>query len=330
VAARPAADTLGFNAGTRWLLVYAGTIKGPSSRYRQSHFKRLITHVDSANTSQYWVFSGAIFLHLWAPSGRVFTTWIGGEPANGADWTQYLDSLFRPGAALSRLDSAVANAGAALGPLPGPFRISIMIPYPDPSIGTLDYLGHQYDLGTTTGRGDAAAAYIQDVVQRFQAAGFAHLQLDGLYWLLEEAPVSDVDLIKRVASDVHAAGLRFVWIPFYNATGWKHWKDLGFDAAWLQPNYFFDPSIPLSRLDTTATRAKDNGMGLEVEFDGRIWADPMFCDRLQPYLTTLQQQPALRTREVAVYDGAGGLVHLSFQTTPQDKARYQDVGEVLR
>jgi hypothetical protein len=71
-------------------------------------------------------------------------------------------------------------------------------------------------------------------------------------------------------------------------------------------------------------------MGLEVEFDGRVWADSMFCDRLLPYLTTLQRQPALRAREIAVYEGAGALIRLSFGTTPQDRANYREVGEVLR
>ena len=315
---------------TRWVLVYAGSIEGPAVRYRMTQLRRLVTHVDSAGQSQYWVFRGAIFLHMYAPSGRVFTTWIGGVPANGADWSEYLDSLFVPGAALSRLDSAVALAGVALGALPELFRVSIMIPYPDRSIGTLDFGGQVYDFGSVAGRGDAASAYIHEVVRRFQAAGFAQLQLDGFYWLLEDAPASDIEVITRVAGDVHSAGLRFLWIPYYTAEGWNQWSALGFDAAWLQPNYFFDPDVPESRLDSAAARALQNGMGLEVEFDGRVWADSMFCDRLQPYLATLATQAQLRARETAVYDGAGALSLLWSGRHPGDRALYQALGEVLR
>jgi hypothetical protein len=310
--------------------VYAGSTLGPSVHYRTTGLRRLVTHVDTAGHSLYWAFSGAIFLHLYAPSGRVFTTWIGGVPANGADWTEYLDSLFVPGAALSRLDSAVALGGAALGALPEPFRVSIMIPYPDPGIGSLDFGGQVYDFGNAAGRGDAAAAYIHEVVRRFQAAGFAQLRLDGFYWLLENAPALDVDVITRVAGDVHAAGLRFLWIPYYAAEGWTRWREFGFDAAWLQSNYFFDPGLPASRVDSAAARAEKNGMGMEVEFDARLSVDSMFCDRLQPYLTTLQQQPQLRAREIAVYEGSGALIGLSFGKQPDGRALYRALGDVLR
>ena len=326
---RPGVEGTTPAAAPRWVLVYAGSTLG-APRYRTTQFRRLVTHVDSVGQSEYWAFSGAIFLHLYAPSGRVFTTWIGGVPANGADWSEYLDSLFVPGAVLSRLDSAVALGGAALGALPEPFQVSIMIPYPDPAIGSLDFSGQTYDFGTAAGRGDAAAAYIHEVVRRFQAAGLVHLQLDGFYWLLERAPASDVEVIARVAGDVHTAGLRFLWIPYYAAEGWKRWSALGFDAAWLQPNYFFDPALPESRLDSAAARAQQNGMGLEVEFDGRLWADSMFCDRLQPYLMTLQQQPQLRALEIAVYEGAGALIRLSFGRVPEDRVLYQALGDVLR
>jgi uncharacterized protein DUF4855 len=298
--------------------------------YTISQFERLVTHVDSALQPQYWLFTGAILLHLYAPSGHVFTTWSGGVPATGADWSEYLDSLFVPGAALSRLASAVGLAGAALGALPEPFRVSIMIPYPDQGIGSLDFGGQVYDLGTAGGRGDAAAAYIHEVVRRFAAAGFAQLRLDGFYWLLEEAPEPDVEVITRVAGDVHAEGLRFLWIPYYAARRGNAWAELGFDAAWLQPNYFFDLALPETRLDSAAARAEQNGMGLEVEFDRRIWADSMFCDRLQPYLTTLANQPRLRAREIAVFDGGNALLHLSFGRRLEDRALYRALGDVLR
>jgi hypothetical protein len=298
--------------------------------YHLSQLKRLVTHVDSAGQPQYWVFTGAIFLQLYAPSGRVFTTWIGGTPATGADWTEYLDSLFAPGAALSRLDSAVALVSAALGPSPVPFRVSIMIPYPDPSVAGVEFNGQTYDFGSAAGRGDAAAAYIGEVARRFQAAGYQHLRLDGFYWLMEYAPAADVEVIARVAGDVHAEGLRFLWIPYYTAARGNAWAALGFDAAWLQPNYFFDLALPQTRLDSAAARAAQNAMGLEVEFDARLWADSMYCDRLQPYLTTLANQPQLRAREIAVYEGGGALLHLSFGWKPGDRALYRELGQVLR
>src|SRR2546428_3103461 len=215
---------------TGWLLVYAGSREGAKPAYRTRAFTRLVTHVDSASQPQYWVFTGAIFLHMYAPSGHVFTTWIGGVPATGADWSEYLDSLFVPGAALSRLDSSVALASATRGPPPQPFRIAIMVPYPDPSGGSLEFDGQVYDLASPAGRAGAATAYVHEVIRRFGAAGFTRLRLDGFYWLLEDAPASDVEVITRVAAEIHASALRFLWIPYYTARDWNRWHALGFDA----------------------------------------------------------------------------------------------------
>jgi hypothetical protein len=121
-------------------------------------------------------------------------------------------------------------------------------------------------------------------------------------------PTSDAAVVRRVAQAVHARGLRFLWIPYYDAEGWERWHALGFDEAWVQPNYFFNRDVPASRLDSAAARAVRRGMGLEIEFDGRLLATPGFGDRLGPYLEVLRRYPQLAARSLAVYDGGGALL----------------------
>ena len=317
-------------APVRWVLVYAGTERGGKAVYPVSHFTRLITQVDSTGRPESWLCTGAIFLHLYAPSGRVFTTWIGGTPANGADWAEYLDSLFVPGGALSRLDSAVALAGATLGPLSERFPVSIMIPYPEPKATTLVFRRISYDLRTVRGRVGVAAAYVAAAQERFRTAQYQRLRFDGFYWLQETAPSSDIEVIGRVASEVHARGLRLLWIPYYDAQGWERWHELGFDEAWLQPNYFFDRDVPASRLDSAAARAIGRGMGLEIEFDGRLYATPGFGDRLEPYLDVLRRYPQLLSRSIVVYEGGGALWRLSRSRRLYDRVRYDWLGQTLR
>jgi len=312
---------------TRWLLAYAGNSE--VFPYRTIHFQRLIAQMDTLGQPRSWLFGGAIMLAMYAPSGRVFTTWVGGQPANGADWSEYLDSLFVPGAVLSRLDSAISVLSGPLGSPPEPFRVSVMIPYPDPGIDTLTFGGRRYDFTSIEGRSEAATAFIDDVVNRFRAAGLPQLQLDGFYWLLEEAPSADSAVIARVATVVHSDGLRLLWIPYYAAENWDHWQQLGFDAAWLQPNYFFDPTIPDSRLDSAAIMAMGHGMGMEVEFDSRLVLDQTFSNRLTPYLTTLAAHPVLTAREMAVYEGVGGLIRLERFHQPAFEALYQQLVDVL-
>jgi hypothetical protein len=314
----------------RWVLVYAGANRAGITTYTVSHFTRLLAHVDSAGRPAYWQCTGAIFLNLHAASGRVFTTWIGGVPANGADWAEYADSLFAPGGVLSRLDSAVALASAMLGPPPDPIRVSIMIPYPELNAGMLRFEGKQYNLRTADGRVGAASAYVADVERGFRGAGHARLRLDGFYWLFETMPSSDAGVVRRIAREVHARGLRLLWIPYYDAQGWERWDELGFDEAWLQPNYFFNRDVPPSRLDSAAARAVRRGMGLEIEFDGRLLATPGFGDRLDPYLEVLRRYPQLARRSIAVYDGGGALLALSRSPLPAHRLRYEQLGQALR
>ena len=312
----------------RWVLVYAGVDRQGAPAYTTPELTRLVTHVDSAGDPEYWLCTGAIFLHLYAPSGHVFTTWIGGTPANGVDWAAYLDSLFLPGAALQRLDSAVALASGQLGPRA--FPVALMIPYPEPKEDTLRFAGVRYDLRTVPGRVGAAGAYVAEAERRFQAAGLRHVNLDGFYWLLEKVPSADVAVVGRVAQAVHARGLRFLWIPFYDAKNWDRWRELGFDEAWLQPNYFFHLHMSAKRLEAAATRAERAGMGLELELDGRLLSDARFAGRLDPYLDALEKHPRLRERAMAIYDGEGTLPLLSRSQRPVDRQVYRRLGEVLR
>src|SRR5207249_2401089 len=88
---------------TRWILAYPGTLKGGiGTSYDVDDFVRLLGIVDSIGRVTSWLCTGVIFLQLYAPSGRIFTTWGGGTPATGADWEEYLDSIVGPHGALTR------------------------------------------------------------------------------------------------------------------------------------------------------------------------------------------------------------------------------------
>lgn len=315
-------------APERWILVYAGAQKGHQLAYDVNDFTRLVTRVDTEGVPQAWLTTGAIFLQLYAPSGRVFTTWMGGERASGQDWSDYVDSLFAATGALARLDSAVTRAAGLVGPPASPFGVAIMLPYPDPAEGALLFQGTRYDFRHPPERAAAAAAFAAVVAERFRDARYRSLRLAGCYWLQETAPDGDVPVITAVAARVHALGLRFLWIPYFTSQGWDRWRALGFDAAWLQPNYFFDRDVAATRLDSAVARAQGAGMGLEIEFDGRMLSDPRFSDRLEPYLAALWLHPELR-QSIAIYDGAGALVALSRRRRPAGRDRYEALARLL-
>jgi hypothetical protein len=315
---------------TRWILVYAGSTKGGiGTTYSVDDFVHLLSAVDSSGRSLRWLGTGAILLHLYAPSGHTFTTWIGGPPATGADWETYLDSLLLPGGALARLDSAVEIVGTAVGPLGARFPVALMIPYPDPKADTVRFENRRYALDAPEGRAAAASAYTRAATGRFDSRRFPHLRLDGFYWLSESVAPSDTALVQRTAVAVHALHTRLLWVPYFFAHGQDQWRQLGFDEAWLQPNFFFSLQVPQVRLDSAAIHAGLMGLGIEVEFNAKIYTDPKYADRLGPYLTTLAAYPGLRARAVVVYDGQGALIHLAKSSQLQDRAIYARLVEAL-
>jgi len=305
------------------VLAYPGNGKSALGvRYTVDDFVHLIAAVDSADRPVGWLSTGIIFLNLYARSGRTFTTWIGGTPAAGTDWQEYLDSLTtRPGI-LARLDSAVQLVEGTVRPLPGSFRVSVMVPYPEPRADSLRFRDVLYDLRTTPGRVGASAAYVRAATKQFAAAHYHHLRFDGFYWLNEAVPAVDTATVIGVARVVHDRRLRLLWIPYYHAPGLEEWRQLGFDEAWLQPNYFFNLPVSPLRLDSAATRAIGLGLGIELEFDSRLYSLPSFSGRLIPYLDILDAQPVLRSRSTAMYEGQGALIHLSQSTNARDRALY--------
>jgi len=204
-----------------------------------------------------------------------------------------------------------------------------MIPYPEPMLDTLRVVGHTYRLSLPDERVAASQAFVRELGNRFKASRYSHLVLDSFYWLYEQVHGQDERVVPRIAGGVHTTGFRFLWIPFYTAWGVDDSKRWGFDEAWLQTNYFFEPRIPQVRLDSAVIRARSIGMGLEVEFNGTVYRQPAFYDRLGPYLSALETAPDLRKRSVATYVGAGALIELSKRKNLRDRALYERLVNAL-
>jgi len=329
VSTTPAPLTAG-RPPTRWILAYAGTQKGGiGTLYTVDDFVHMLGVVDSAGQASSWLCTGVIFLHLYAPSGRTFTTWIGGTPASGADWEEYLDSIAGPAGALRRLDSAVAVVEARAGRLGDKLPVALMIPYPEPKVDSVVFQGTTYSMRSPDGRAGAVGGYARAATALFEQSRFSHLRLEGFYWLAENVGAIDTATVVRSAAQVHKIKKRLLWIPYYFALGQDRWRQLGFDEAWLQPNYFFDVKVPRDRLDSAARHAQREDLGIEIEFNAKLLTDSLHSERLEPYLDMLMAVPALRRRSLALYDGQGALLRLSRATTPAERALYARLVRVL-
>ncbi len=198
-----------------------------------------------------WLFDAFLFLDQRAPSGRSLAS----GAAERTDWAALLNRWFGSNGSLGALDAAVTAASGRLGPPPSPRRVILGVP--KPAGGDLDAAGRRLHW------------YVSEAVRRFQDRRFRHLSLWGFYWIPEGVPAADEALVRLAGREVHRAGCRWLWIPWFRAPGWKRWRTLGFDLAVLQPNYAFFSKhrgrVRRDRLAWAAALAAHHGMGIEIE-----------------------------------------------------------------
>jgi hypothetical protein len=231
-----------------------------------------------------WLFDAYLFLIFSTPGGLRTDS----GPTRMMDWQYCLDRWFTKGRDLAALDEVIEQAARASGKAPAPRQVMLTIPYLNREVhdfGDVDHDGRMEDLATPAGRQAVVSWYRDEAVRRFAEAKYRHLKLWGFYWMAEGVSEKDAATVRAVADAVHGAGLRFLWIPWFSAPGWERWKELGFDAAVMQPNYAFKSSthkgrVRRNRLDVNAAKARSVGMGVEMEA-GSILRSTM--DR-QPFL----------------------------------------------
>lgn len=292
----------------RWLLSYDGTYL--RSVADQDFYVRAFAGAQGNNCSRA-LFDGVIFLGVQsATEGKWFAAWANkSSPVNDAsveDWFAYVDTLAAPAGPLVRLDRATST-------VPGRITdVVIMVPalMRDPD-GAVRLGSVRVDLEQEAGR-SLYSAYLDTLLAKFERRGVGHLRLRGVYWLRESAWGPEATLARQVAEIVHSRNLQFFWIPYFGAGGVPEWRTLGFDAAWLQPNYFLRSELSRARLDSAVAISKSLGMGLEIEMDGRIFTSAESRRRLSEYLGRAAANPDL---PITVYDGGGTLVRLFRDTT---------------
>ena len=216
-----------------------------------------------------WLFDAYLFLIYGTPGGL--------RTENGltrlADWQYGLDRWFAPGRDLAALDEAIDRAARVSGNAPAPRNVMLMIPYLNRDVhdfGDVNKDGRTEDLATEEGRQAVIAWYCDEAIRRFDAAKYRHLRLWGFYCMAEGLNVKDMPVVRAVADAIHARSRRYLWIPWFNAPGSERWKEMGFDVAIMQPNYAFKSNthkgrVRRNRLEITATKAREAGMGVEME-----------------------------------------------------------------
>ena len=299
--------------------------------YNAEQLRPYVVHEDRFGNRD-WLFDGFLFLEFDSGKGVSYHVRGSAPLARKEDWAWLVDRHFESGKGIAALDDCIAAAVRELGE--PPFRHNVVIGIPEPPRGQKDWgelEGRKLDFSNEEDRIAACKWYADLLEERFRSSGFQHLELAGFYWLPEILRQSR-EVTRALGDYVRSKGLRFYWIPYYTAQGYSEWRDLGFDAAYLQPTYFWNRKIGDERVDRACELARTYGMGLEMEFDMRASVKSEECrrDRGMGYMSSFRRNGVYRSSAIAYYEGGGGVYYFTKTTAPEDRAFIDTLAYFIR
>ncbi|MGG4343467.1 DUF4855 domain-containing protein [Paenibacillus lautus] len=318
-------------AGIRNLnLLYNGQYPNGLGDWNKERIIPNISYVNKDGEPVDWLFDGILYLGLASPAGRDF----GVGQTNLEDWSWYLDKTFAAAGDMQQLNEATVEVGSKLNQPDHKMKVVLMIPNPGEYVndfGDVDGDGVSESFrDSVVGKEKAQENrikvmqwWLDQVHQRWQEANYSNLELVGMYWLEEQISTSDTgpDLIKAVSGKVHDMDLKFFWIPHSLAYKAFMWKDVGFDNAAFQPNYFFE-ALDYDRLEDAANLAKQYGMSNEVEFDDRMLTDGVFRERFIDYLNSGVETGLMQNGYRAYYQGNNAVYNAAVNQDPSNRVLY--------
>lgn len=181
--------------------------------------------------------------------------------ANYVDWEKYVNRTFSTEGVLQNLNTSARTNNRKVD-------VYVAIPYPKKKEPIITLDGDEL-ANTVYSRYDLAKWYITEVLNKFDKADYANLNLKGFYWLSETVRTDeDGLLISSISGLLKGQDKFFIYSPHATSTNFYKWKDYGFDAAFLQPNAF-RTSVPgkAERLHRAFLNAQIYGTGITMEID---------------------------------------------------------------
>ena len=289
--------------------------------WTEEQFEPYVTHKFADGTED-WTFDGYLFLEFKDGRGAQLSPGYDSINATRTVWEWYLDRIFEPNKSLDALNKVIGKKKKEIGD-PG-FKHKVALTAIVPLSGQTDWgklKGKALDFNKTKDQIAAMKWFIDQLTERFKAGNYENLDLYGIYWI-DEDMVHTNDFPQKINKYIHSKGLDFLWIPYFKAPGTERWKKLGFDIAYQQPNHFFHPEIPDSRLDDAVNIALANNMGMEFECDERALsqAENSFNSRMDAYITAYERLGVFDKSPLAYYTGNHLFLDMLKNPSPENQA----------
>lgn len=315
------------------VLIYSGGAHRTAT-WDTNHFTPYVSYKDIAE-KEHWLFDGFLFLEIVDGKGKIFATGYNGMPSTQKEWEELIQHYFTFGNDIYALEDCVAKTTQRIGKFTKKRKVIIGIPEPIVPMKNNNYNlpstywgkvnGKQLDFSINADRVTACKWYIDYAIQCFDEAKFENIELAGFYWIAEET-LHTKTILAEIASYLNEKMYSFNWIPYWKTTpDYYDWQSLKFNYAYLQPNYFFNNTIPYSRLNEACEVAKKYNLDVELEFDMRVMAEKEnWAHRLYDYMNAFRENGILETKRIAYYQDADALYALSHSENTANRQLYHD------
>ena len=313
------------------LLYYGGSHR--PNQWDNDALQSNVSYID-AEGIEHWLFDSFLFLEFNAGNGRYFESgYDNGENTDGIaarkeDWLAMLDKYFAQDGPIARLNTVISQTAARIGSPKYKRRLVVFVPaafYKQKNWGELN--GKALDFSVAQDRIDASLWWVDYAREKFNSLNLKYLSFDGIYYVAEQL-TNNRQYLPDLAREIQNRGLKFYWIPYWGADGMGEWKEMGFDEAFLQPNYFFSQQKPdyQSYFDKVMGYAKSHGMSLEMEFDERGLKQSVADyrgDRLWDYIKAFSSYEVAKSNHIAYYQSDTMVHALHCSSDPDDQALYR-------
>lgn len=329
---------------------------------------RFAPHVSwkAPDGSEHWLFEAFLFLEGSDWLHKKTMVLGPGESADKSVWQYQLDLWLGPEGCVKELDDACAEVATRIG-APARKR-GVIVGLPDAIMfqrftdktSSTTYWGDGLDFAKVEDRLKALYWYMDQARELFAKIAPKYLELSGFYITSEEIYLPyDIDVNCRyknweqitpaLAQYCHAKGQGLYWIPYHMGPGYKYWKDLGIDQAWMQPNWYWDHKAgerhPFDKTLEAIREADMSGMELEFEYsgvldqmrDGVMGPDgagkltfsradvPALQQRVRHYMQRFKEAGFYGNKSIALYSGSNALTQLALSPEACDQALYHDL-----
>lgn len=196
-----------------------------------------------------------------------------GAVANLETWEKWIDELFTSAANFDALARAASDS----------VDVWVSLPYPrrgQSFVGDLN--GTTLNFSEDRDRLLALTWWMNKFLERWNQSTKFHdkLNLRGFVWLREVIlPEEDRGLVTSVNEEIHARNLLSFWLPNYGSHVFWEWRQMGFDVAAVNPNYYGAGPYGIDWVKWTAMGARLYETGLQIPCGrGLLYGDTHLID----------------------------------------------------